>query len=44
VKRGQYPRNSYFLRLYDWNGNLRLTLAALLAEKLRSLGIDPDKI
>jgi hypothetical protein len=32
------------LRLYDRNRNRRLTQAEFLAEKLRSLGNDPDKI
>ena len=32
------------LRLYDRQGHLRLTQAEILAEKLRSLGIDPDHI
>jgi len=33
-----------YLRLYDRNGQLRLTEAEALAEKLRSLGIDPKQI
>ncbi len=33
-----------YLRLYDRNGQLRLTEAEALAEKLRSLGIDPNQI
>ena len=32
------------LRLHNRNGQLRLTRAEALAEKLRSLGIDPDQI
>lgn len=32
------------LRLYDRNGQMRLTRAEALAEKLRSLGLDPDQI
>ena len=32
------------LRLYDDNGQMRLTRAEALAEKLCSLGIDPDQI
>src|SRR5450755_1706317 len=32
------------LRLYDRQGHLRLTQTEVLAEKLRSLGIDPDNI
>ena len=32
------------LRLYDRQGHLRLTQAEVLAEKLRSLGIDPDHV
>ncbi|MBV8695121.1 MAG: Uma2 family endonuclease [Ktedonobacteraceae bacterium] len=37
------PDNRY-LRLYDSNGQLRLTRDEALAEKLRSLGIDPDQM
>jgi Uma2 family endonuclease len=37
------PETEY-LRLYDRNGQLRLTEAEALAEKLRSLGIDPNQI
>lgn len=33
-----------FLRLYDRSGRMRLTKAEALAEKLRSLGIDPDMV
>ncbi len=33
-----------YLRLYDNAGQLRLTQAEALAEKLRSLGIDPDQL
>lgn len=33
-----------YLRLYDRNGQLRLTEAEALAEKLRSLGIDPKQL
>ena len=33
-----------YLRLYDRNDQLRLTEAEALAEKLRSLGIDPKQI
>ena len=33
-----------YLRRYDRNGQLRLTEAEALAEKLRSLGIDPKQI
>jgi Uma2 family endonuclease len=33
-----------YLRLYDSSGQLRLTRDEALAEKLRSLGIDPDQI
>jgi hypothetical protein len=40
-----------YLRLFDRFGNLRLTRAdaeaekaSIFAEKLRSLGIDPDKL
>ena len=32
------------LRLYDRHGHLRLTQTEVLAEKLRSLGIDPDHV
>ena len=32
------------LRLYDRQGHLRLTQTEVLAEKLRSLGIDPDQV
>ena len=32
------------LRLYDHNGQMRLSRAEALAEKLRSLDIDPDQI
>jgi Uma2 family endonuclease len=32
------------LRLFDRNGQMRLTRAEALAEKLRSLGVDPDQI
>jgi Uma2 family endonuclease len=33
-----------YLLLYDVHGNLRLTEAQAFAEKLRSLGVDPDQI
>ncbi len=33
-----------YLRLYDRNGQLRLTKEEALAERLRSLGIDPDQV
>ncbi len=33
-----------YLRLYDRHGQLRLTEAEALAEKLRSLAIDPDRM
>lgn len=33
-----------YLHLYDNAGQLRLTQAEALAEKLRSLGIDPDQL
>jgi Uma2 family endonuclease len=37
------PDGSY-LRLYDRNGILRLTQEEAFAERLRSLGIDPDEV
>jgi len=33
-----------YLRLYNNAGQLRLTQAEALAEKLRSLGIDPNQL
>lgn len=33
-----------YLRLYDRSGQPRLTRAEALAEKLRSLGVDPDQL
>jgi hypothetical protein len=38
------PPDEGFLRLYGSNGQLRLTQAEALAEKLRSLGFDPDQL